>query len=62
MKGDSEKIVAFLEGSKKRFIIPVYQRNYNWKKEQCKTLYNDLVTVIKQNKKSHFFGSIVSAC
>lgn len=62
MKGDSEKIVAFLEGSKKRFIIPVYQRNYNWKKEHCKILFNDLVTVIRQNKKSHFFGSIVSSC
>ncbi len=62
MKGDSEKIVAFLEGSKKRFIIPVYQRNYNWKIDNCKTLFNDLVTAIRQNKKSHFFGSIVSSC
>ncbi len=62
MKGDSQKLVAFLEGSRKRFIIPVYQRNYDWKKEQCKTLFNDLVSVIKLNKKSHFFGSIVSSC
>lgn len=49
-----------MEGSKKRFIIPVYQRNYNWKLENCKQLYDDLIRVIAHNRSSHFFGSIVS--
>lgn len=49
-----------MEGSKKRFIIPVYQRNYDWKIENCKQLYDDLVKVIKNKRKSHFFGSLVS--
>jgi uncharacterized protein with ParB-like and HNH nuclease domain len=49
-----------MEGSKKRFIIPVYQRNYDWKTENCKQLFDDLVKVIKHKRKSHFFGSIVS--
>ena len=52
--------MKFLDGSQKRFIIPVYQRNYDWKKENCKQLFDDLVNVIKEGKGSHFFGSIVS--
>ena len=28
--------------------------------EHCKQLYDDLVKVVRQNRKSHFFGSIVS--
>ena len=49
-----------MDGASKRFIIPVYQRNYDWKMEHCKQLYDDLVKVVRQNRKSHFFGSIVS--
>lgn len=49
-----------MEGSKKRFIIPVYQRNYDWKTENCKQLYDDLIKVIKNKRRSHFFGSLVS--
>lgn len=33
MKGSSSHLLEFLEGSRKRFIIPVYQRNYDWKQE-----------------------------
>lgn len=60
MKGSEGRLIEYMEGSKKRFIIPVYQRNYDWKTENCKQLYDDLVKVIKNNRKSHFFGSIVS--
>ena len=49
-----------MSGSDKRFVIPVYQRNYDWKLENCKQLYNDLVKLIKNHRTSHFFGSIVS--
>lgn len=49
-----------MDGASKRFVIPVYQRNYDWKMEHCKQLYDDLVKVIRQNRKSHFFGSVVS--
>ena len=49
-----------MDGSNKRFIIPVYQRNYDWKIENCKQLYDDLVKVIKNDRRSHFFGSMVS--
>ena len=60
MKGTASHLLEFLEGARKRFIIPVYQRNYDWKKENCKQLFDDLVNLIRQNKQTHFFGSIVS--
>ncbi len=60
MKGSASHLLEFLEGSRKRFIIPVYQRNYDWKIENCRQLYDDLVQVIREDKRSHFFGSIVS--
>lgn len=60
MKGSEEWLVRYMEGTSKHFIIPVYQRNYDWKTEQCKQLYDDLVRVIREGRKSHFFGSIVS--
>ena len=60
MKGEAEKLVRFMEGSDKRFVIPVYQRNYDWKIENCKQLYDDLKKLIKNGHPSHFFGSIVS--
>lgn len=60
MTGSEKKIVEYVEGADKRFIIPVYQRNYDWKIENCKQLYDDLVRVITKNRPNHFFGSIVS--
>lgn len=61
MQGNETMLFQYMEGSSKRFIIPVYQRNYDWKIEQCKTLYDDLIKVHKENRKTHFFGSIVSS-
>ena len=39
-------------------VIPVYQRNYDWRKENCEQLFNDIVKVIK-NDKPHFIGTFV---
>ena len=44
MKGTASHLLEFLEGARKRFIIPVYQRNYDWKRENCKQLFDDLGT------------------
>lgn len=52
-------LLRFMEGADKRFVIPVYQRNYDWKKEQCETLMEDLISIYRNNIPSHFFGSIV---
>ena len=35
MKGDAQPLIKFFDGSDKRFIIPLYQRNYDWKEENC---------------------------
>jgi len=60
MKGDSQKLIKFFEGADKRFCIPLYQRNYDWKEENCRQLFADLIRVHREKSKSHFFGSIVS--
>ena len=60
MKGDAQPLIKFFDGSDKRFIIPLYQRNYDWKEENCEQLFNDLLNLHESNRKSHFFGSIVS--
>ena len=61
MKGSETKLLEYMEGAKKRFVIPVYQRNYDWKTENCKQLYDDLVKVVRNHRRSHFFGSVVSS-
>ena len=60
MKANEKAFLHFLEGSDKHFIIPVYQRNYDWKKEQCEQLFYDLIEIIDNNFRNHFMGSIVS--
>lgn len=41
MKGSEAKMLGFMEGADKRYVIPVYQRKYNWKYENCQQLYDD---------------------
>ena len=61
MKGDAQPLIKFFDGSDKRFIIPLYQRNYDWKEENCEQLFQDLLKMYHSDRKSHFFGSIVSS-
>lgn len=44
-----------------QLVIPVYQRNYSWKKENCNQLFSDLVKLKDSHRSGHFFGSIVTA-
>ena len=60
MKGSEAKLVSYMQGADKRFIIPVYQRNYDWRIENCKQLYDDLIAITRKHRPSHFFGSLVS--
>ncbi|NLJ65409.1 MAG: DUF262 domain-containing protein [Christensenellaceae bacterium] len=72
MKGTETKLMKYMEGANKRISIPIYQRNYDWKIENCKRLYDDLIAIIKKRSEkreqtdnvdeqvSHFFGCIVS--
>ncbi|MXZ00858.1 DUF262 domain-containing protein, partial [Candidatus Poribacteria bacterium] len=59
MKSTVTSILNFLEGSK-QFVIPIYQRTYEWKREQCLQFWEDVLLVgANQESKPHFFGSIV---
>lgn len=60
MQAGEEFLLRYLEGHDKRFVIPVYQRNYDWKREQCEQLFEDVLNIVKQNQESYFIGSIVS--
>lgn len=60
MKAEEKRLLQFLEGSDKNFIIPVYQRNYDWKKEQCKQLFDDIIEIAKSNFRTHFLWTIVA--
>lgn len=59
MTGSQSWVLKILQGSTNRYIIPVYQRKYDWKEPQCKQLYDDLEKVISQGRSNHFFGSVV---
>ena len=61
MKGEAKQFLKFIDGSDKRFIIPVYQRNYSWQIKHCEQLLNDLENLIAKPEAPHFFGSVVSS-
>lgn len=43
------------------FNIPVYQRNYEWKKIQCEKLFYDIENILNNDGEiNHFLGTIVS--
>ena len=57
---DATKINEYFSGDKALFLIPLYQRKYAWQRKHCERLFSDLMKVSKENRKSHFFGSIVA--
>lgn len=58
MRAYDEYLLRFMEGHDKRFTIPIYQRNYDWRKSHCETLFNDIQKMMKHHK-DYFIGSIV---
>ena len=59
MKGSEARLLDFMEGANNRYVVPVYQRKYDWKIENCEKLYEDLKKVIRNRRNSHFFGSFI---
>ncbi len=59
MDSEKKQLLRFMAVNDQRFIIPIYQRSYDWDIENCAQLYDDLVKIIKLERDSHFFGSIV---
>lgn len=61
MKIDGGHIINdFIEPNKRQYAIPVYQRNYEWSREQCEKLFEDIVLAYKKDR-NHFCGSVVYA-
>ena len=43
-----------------QYVIPVYQRNYTWKKnKQVRQLLNDIKRILDKDSNRHFIGTIV---
>lgn len=60
MKANETRVEEFLSSNKTQFVIPVYQRNYDWSTSQCKQILDDIFEVgTNQKVKVHFIGSIV---
>lgn len=61
MNIESGRIINdFIEPNKRQYVIPVYQRNYEWPREQCEKLFDDIIQAYKSDK-NHFCGSIIYA-
>lgn len=61
MKGYAKPLHEIICGPQIQFVIPVYQRNYDWLIDNCDQLFSDLVKLSRSNRRSHFFGSIVTS-
>ncbi|WQY03045.1 DUF262 and DUF1524 domain-containing protein [Helicobacter pylori] len=61
MKADAMKLLDFIGKSQEnQFVIPIYQRVYSWKKEQCEQLWDDIIKIGGNDKMNgHFIGSIL---
>jgi len=59
MKASELQITSFLQTPNVQFVIPVYQRNYDWTNSECKQLLNDIIEVETEQRGTHFIGSIV---
>jgi len=59
MKANELQINNFLQTPTVQFVIPVYQRNYDWTTHQCGDLLRDIISVEQDNRGTHFIGSIV---
>ena len=59
MKACKANLLQFL-GKAGHLEVPVYQRCYSWTNKQCQQLWDDLVSLAKnENINSHFLGVIV---
>ena len=58
MRGQETFLAKFFH-STKPLVVPVYQRNYTWRKENCKLLFDDILNICNDERKKHFIGSVV---
>ena len=64
MNFESKSIMLQTFFTDKKYIIPRYQREYSWTKEQLEDFYTDIVSNIKEDKgnyeiQEYFFGTVI---
>ena len=60
MRATETKLSEFLTKQQVQYSIPIYQRTYSWKEEQCKQLWDDIMYAGSgENVSAHFIGPIV---
>lgn len=59
MNAKELQLVSFLKKRDIQFVIPIYQRNYDWGQQECSDLFKDIIDVVSHHRSSHFIGSIV---
>ena len=59
MKASEIRFEEFLSQPKTNFLIPVYQRNYDWQNTQCNEFIKDIEILAREEKDNHFLGSVV---
>ena len=57
MQAHNNNVEEFLGTQRTIFVVPVYQRNYDWKETHCKQLFRDILNVITLGHE-HFLGTI----
>lgn len=58
--GEATLLEFFEQNQNNQFVIPIYQRLYSWKKEQCEQLWDDIIKTGGNDQiKGHFIGSIL---
>lgn len=60
MKASETKLQPMLEGTK-QYIVPLFQRSYDWNKKEWEVLWSDIIELCEMdNPRTHFIGSIVT--
>ena len=55
-----EKSIHDIFDSQNKYIIPLYQRNFSWRREQIEQLLQDSYSAFQQNPRGHYYiGSLV---
>lgn len=58
MQAYNASMADFLGAKKAFFVVPVYQRNYDWLDSNCRQLFADIVKIIETGEE-HFIGTVV---
>ena len=58
MRIEEVSLLEFMAQPGVRFTIPLFQRAYSWRTEQCEELWRDLLRAVRAGR-SHFVGTLI---